>query len=149
MVSGSVASLASFAALLLGGRAQSGQALAPVNAPSHWLWGDVALHCDGPSLRYTLVGFAVHHLSSMFWGTVHALVFGGGSKPPRLLLGEAALTTGVAAWVDLRGVPHRLAPGFQRRLSASALAGVYVFFALGLAAGNRLAARGQTRRPLH
>ena len=145
VVSGSVASLGSLAVLALRGRAEAGKALGPVNAPSHWLWGDVALRRDGASLRYTAVGFIVHHLSSMFWGAMHASVFGTAPKPAAVQLGEAALTTAFAAWVDLRMVPRRLAPGFERRLSSPGLAGVYLVFALGLAAGHGLAARQQAR----
>ena len=49
--------------------------------------------------------------------------------------------TAVAAWVDLRLVPHRLTPGFQRRLSSRSLLMVYTLFGMGLAAGSYLAKR--------
>lgn len=146
VVSGGVASLASLAVLAVRGRREAGRALGPVNAPSHWLWGDVALHRDGASLRYTAVGLIVHHLSSMFWGAVHAATFGVRRQPLPALLRDAALTTVLAAWVDLRLVPRRLRPGFERRLSSPGLAGVYLLFALGLAAGHGLAARQRQRR---
>ncbi len=146
VISGGVASVASAAALVLRGRSEAGAAPAPVNAPSHWVWGDRALHRDGLSLRYTAVGFAVHHLSSMFWGAVHARAFGLGPKSVRAELRNALLTTAFAAWVDLRLVPHRLTPGFQRRLSAGGLAAVYVLFGLGLAAGNAWATRLRSGR---
>jgi len=146
VVSGGVASLTSLAVLAARGRSEAGRALGPVNAPSHWLWGDAALHRDGASLRYTAVGFVVHHLSSMFWGAVHAAAFGVRRQTAPTLLRDAAVTTALAAWVDLRLVPRRLRPGFERRLSSPGLAGVYLLFALGLAAGHGLAARQQRRR---
>jgi len=146
VVSGAAASLASAAVLVLRGRTETGAAPAAVNAPSHWVWGDRALHRDGLSLRYTAVGFAVHHLSSMFWGVLHACAFGLAPQPPRVELRRAALTTAVAAWVDLRLVPHRLAPGFEQRLSTRGLMAVYALFALGLAAGHASAARLRSRR---
>lgn len=149
VVSGSLASLASLAVLALRGHAEVGTAPGPVNAPSHWLWGDRALHRDGFSLRYTATGFAVHHLSSMFWGVVHARVFGTGPKSAATALRNALLTTAFAAWVDLQLVPHRLTPGFERRLSPAGLAGVYALFGLGLAAGSIAAARLQSARGRH
>lgn len=146
VVSGSLASLASLAVLALGGRAEAGMAPAPVNAPSHWVWGDGALHRDGFSLRYTAVGFVVHHLSSLFWGAVHARVFGNEPKPAAAELRNALLTTAFAAWIDLRVVPHRLTPGFERRLSPATLGAVYLLFGLGLAAGSGAAARLRSAR---
>jgi hypothetical protein len=146
VVSGGVASLVSLAGLALFGRAETGRAFGPVNAPSHWLWGDVALRNDGASFRYTAIGVVVHHLSSMFWGAVHAGVFGVLRQPPPALLRDAALTTAFAAWVDLRLVPRRLGPGFEGRLSSPGLGGVYLLFALGLAGGHHLAARRQDSR---
>lgn len=146
VVSGSAGSLASLALLALRGNSESGRALAPVNAPSHWVWGDRALRRDHASVRYTLVGLGVHHASSIFWGVVHARVFGSGLKSAHVELRNALLTGALAAWVDLRVVPHRLTPGFQRRLSPPGLLLVYLSFALGLAAGSRAAARLQRRR---
>lgn len=132
--------------LMVRGHAEAGTAPGPVNAPSHWVWGDRALHRDGVSLRYTATGFAVHHLSSMFWGVVHARTFGTAPKGTVKALRDALLTTAFAAWVDLRVVPHRLTPGFEHRLSPAALAAVYALFALGLAAGSAAAARLQSAR---
>lgn len=148
VVSGTIASLASLAALALRGRAEAGRALGPVNAPSHWIWGDRALRRDGASLRYTAVGFAVHHLSSMFWGLVHARIFGDRPQTAARAARDALLTTVFAAWVDLRLVPHRLTPGFQKRLSPAGLVAVYALFGAGLALGNRLAARMVSGRRL-
>lgn len=146
VVSGSVASVASAAALIW--RRRHVRTFAPVNAPSHWLWGDVALRHQRASLRYTAVGFAIHHLSSMFWGTLHAAVFGVQPTATLTALRQAALTAAFAAWVDLRLVPHRLTPGFQHHLSRSGLAAVYALFAAGLAGGHALATRTRSlRRP--
>lgn len=138
---GSFASLTSLAALALGSRRENGSAWASLNAPSHWLWGQPALRQDGPSLRYTATGLLIHHLSAGFWGVMHEKVLGGYGKGLPNLLRDAALTTAVAAAVDLRLVPHRLTPGFQRRLSAPSLVAVYTLFALGLVAGSYLVGR--------
>lgn len=143
MIAGGIAGLTSLAVLALGGRLERGRPWGPVNAPSHWVWGDPALRQDGPSPRYTATGLIVHQLAAAFWGVLHELLLGhrGKAKDPRLLLRDAAVTTAVAAVVDLRLVPHRLTPGFEHRLSAPGLVGVYSLFALGLALGSHLANR--------
>jgi hypothetical protein len=51
-----------------------------------------------------------------------------------VLLGAAA-TSAAACFVDFRLTPHRFTPGYEHRLSDSALAAVYAAFAVGLAAG--------------
>lgn len=142
-VTGSVASLTSLAALALLGRAENGSPWGPTNAPSHWIWGNVALRQDGPSVRFTVTALVIHHLCSVFWGALHEKLLrtrGATQANPRGL-GEAALTAATAAWVDLCVVPHRVTPGFQRRLSRSGLAIVYALFGLGLAAGSYVANR--------
>lgn len=145
---GSLASLASLAALMLGSRAEKDGPWASVNAPSHWLWGNRALRQDGASMRYTALGLLIHHLSASFWAVLHQKLAGTEERPESTpaVLGKAALTTAVAAWVDLRLVPHRLTPGFQCRLSPARLAGVYLLFWMGLAAGSHLAGRRRACR---
>ena len=148
LIVGSFASLTSLAAMVLRSRAENGTPWASVNAPSHWVWGNIALRQDGRSLRYTALGLAIHHASAGFWGMLHEklLCSDGVVKADGRLLAAAALTTAVAAWVDLRLVPHRLTPGFQRRLSSPSLLAVYALFGIGLAAGSYLANR-QLRDP--
>lgn len=143
MITGGVAGLASLALLALGGRLEQGRPWGPVNAPSHWIWGDRALRQDDPSPRYTATGLVVHQLAAAFWGVLHELFLGRPEKArePRILLRDAAVTTTVAAVVDLSLVPHRLTPGFQHRLSIPGLVGVYSLFGLGIALGSYLAGR--------
>src|SRR4051812_23476503 len=74
VASGSLASVLSTVALLWLGQRQSSSALAPVNAISHWLWGDSALRQDGADARHTLLGYGTHHVSSVLWALVHAAV---------------------------------------------------------------------------
>lgn len=143
LIVGSFASLTSLAAMVLRSRAENGTPWASVNAPSHWVWGNPALREDERSLRYTALGLVIHHASAGFWGMLHEklLCSDGAAKVDARLLATAALTTSVAAWVDLRLVPHRLTPGFQRRLSPFSLLAVYALFGVGLAAGSYLVNR--------
>src|SRR5690606_17252754 len=66
-VSGSLASLASTAALAVAGSRDCRNTFAPVNAISHWIWRDKAIRKNRPSLRYTGTGYVIHHMASIFW----------------------------------------------------------------------------------
>lgn len=144
--SGGAAAAASLAMLALCGRRSIGSAVAPINAPSHIFWGDIALRKNRASLRYTLPGLALHVGSALFWGVLYEKF---AAPPPgagtAATLRNAGLATAGAALVDLRLVPARLTPGFERRLSTVGLLLTYGAFALGLAAGGHAAA--QRRRP--
>lgn len=144
-IAGSVASVASAAALVVAGRHENGHAAAPVNAISHWIWDRPALYKNRPSLRHTLVGYLVHHGASIFWGTLHARAWGcrPQAKEPGPAVAGAAAAAAVACFVDYRLTPRRLTPGFEHRLSLKSMTAVYVCFALGLALGSILAADRQ------
>ena len=144
---GSVASLLSAAVLAACGRAETGRWTAAINAPSHWLWGRRALRTDAADLRHTLLGAMIHHASSVFWAVFYEMLQ---SRRQRLTassaMADAAMVSAAAALVDLRLVPERLTPGFERRLSPGSLAWVYAGFAAGLAVGGLMLLRSGTRR---
>lgn len=134
-VAGTLPSILSTAALIVRGRRDAGSAIAPLNAPSHWLFGDEALRSDRPSIRHTLNGLLIHHGSSMLWGALYDQLF---CRSPRKksvaeLTAGAAGVTALAALVDLKLVPERLTPGFEHRLSRTSLLLTYGAFAAGLA----------------
>lgn len=142
MLPGSVASVLSLAALALAGRAGGGSAAGAVNAPSHWLHGDRALRCDAATPRYTLVGIAIHHVSSLWWAAIHQVLNICRHRPtPTSAVADAAVVAALAAVVDLWCVPRRLTPGFERRLSSRRLTAVYAAFGIGLAVGSIVAGR--------
>lgn len=145
--SGGAAAAGSLAMLALCGYRTTGSALGSINAPSYIVWGDVALRKNRASLRYTLPGVALHVGSALFWAVLYEklLAPAAGASPSRTL-GTAAVATAGAAVVDLRIVPDRLTPGFERRLSRAGLGLVYATFALGLALGGHAAARRRARR---
>jgi hypothetical protein len=143
LVAGTFASVLSAAALAAFGRRQAGSAAAPINAVSHWLWGDAALRTDRPTLRHTLVGVVVHEIAAVFWAVLHARAWGQrpeAKRPVPAVVGAAA-ATGIACFVDYQLTPKRLTPGFEHRLNRPAMAGVYACFALGLALGSIAAGR--------
>lgn len=137
-VSGTLAALFSGAALAWAGRCQDAAPAAPLNATSHWLWGDRALRKDRLTWRHTLAGYLIHHIAATLWATLHARVWGQQPQAakPVPAAASAAVTAATACLVDFRLTPRRLTPGFEHRLSRPALAGVYACFALGLALGS-------------
>ena len=133
VLSGTWASILSTLALAARGRSESG-ALAPINAVSHWYWGDHATREDRPSLKYTVPGYLTHHATSVFWAVLFEKTFGGAlsGRPARTFAASAATAT-VACFVDYQLTPKRLTPGFEHRLSKTSLFLVYAAFAAGLA----------------
>jgi hypothetical protein len=138
VISGGAAGVASTAALALRGRRENGSAYAPINAPSHVLYGDRALMKNAATWRYTGAGGAIQLGSAWFWGVLHERLHGHvAERGLGAALAAAACTTALAAVVDLVVVPKRLTPGWERRLSPRSVALVYGAFGLGLALGSR------------
>jgi hypothetical protein len=139
LVSGTCAALFSAGYLALAGW-RRGETAAPLNAVSHWFFGDRSLHADEPSLMYTLSGYLTHHAASVFWGVLHAKAWGGReqAKQPLPAIAGAVAAAGVANFVDYQLTPKRLTPGFEHRLGKPEMLNVYACFALGLAVGSML-----------
>jgi hypothetical protein len=139
LVGGSAASALSTLALAAGGQRDSGSPCAPTNAISHWIWKDEAFSAHRPDLKHTLLGYLIHHGSSVFWATLHAKVFGrrGLSEDPTRLMTAALLSSAVACFVDYKLTPPRLQPGFEKHLSTTSMVAVYASFGLGLGLAQR------------
>jgi len=136
-VAGTTASLLSTLALLALGRRQAGSAAAPLNAASHWLWDEEALHADRPSWRHTLVGYLTQHAASVLWATLYARVVGPREEAKRLpnaIAGGIALSA-AAYVVDYTVTPKRLTPGYEHRLDGRGMFAVYAALAAGFALG--------------
>lgn len=144
-LSGLLPSALSVVTLLLRGKGDAGTAVAPLNAPSHWLFGSEALRADRPSWRHTLSGILIHHGSSMLWGALYSQFFcqEGKKRSVAELSAGAVGVTAIAALVDLKLVPPRLTPGFEHRLSRQSLWLTYGSFAAGLALTGILYSRRQ------
>jgi hypothetical protein len=143
LVSGTLAGLFSAVALAWAGKRENGSAVAPVNAESHWLWGNEALQEDRPTLRHTLTGILTHQMSTVFWATLYAMARGKRHAPrgiPQALLGGIA-TSAAAAAIDYTLVPKRFTPGFEHRLSRGSMLGVFAAIAGGVALGSLLLRR--------
>jgi hypothetical protein len=147
-VSGTVAGLLSTAVLALSGQRQAGSAVAPINAVSHWLWGDESLHAQEPSLRHTLTGYVTNHLAAIFWAMLYSRAYGHRDEAKRLpqAMAGGVATSAIAYAVDYHVVPKRLTPGYEHRLSSGALLATYGALAAGLAVGALLLGAQRRRR---
>ena len=137
LLAGSLASIFLTAMMVLVGRRETGSAAAPINAVSHWAWGDEAFERQAADLSHTGVGYLTHHSAATFWATSYAAL--ASQTPalrtvPGLLLGAGA-TSGIAYVADFKLTPRRFTPGYEHRLSTEALVAVYAALAVGLAAG--------------
>lgn len=140
LLTGTAASLASAAALALLAKAEGKGALQPTNATSHWLHGKQAARCDTLDATHTLVGFATHWASAVFWALPFEFWRARRRAPSSgALLRGACITSAVAAAVDYGITPKRLTPGWELVLSKRSLVLTYGALALGLAAGAKLA----------
>jgi formate-dependent nitrite reductase membrane component NrfD len=136
-VTGSLAGILSTAVLALAGARQNRSAAAPINAASHWIWGEESLREDRPTLRHTLLGYLTQHAASIFWAALYSRIYGHRPEAkqwPQALAG-AATTCAIAGVVDYMVVPKRLTPGYEHRLSTSAMVAVYAALAAGFALG--------------
>ncbi len=137
LLAGSLASVMSTAVLALAGRRESGSAAAPLNAVSHWYWGDEALRQNKADLAHTAAGYLTHHVAATFWSTLYAAL--ARDRPalrttPGVVVGAVA-TSATAYLVDFHFTPQRFTPGYEHRLSTGALLAVHAALAIGLAAG--------------
>jgi hypothetical protein len=140
LVTGTVAGLAAAAALALLARAVGKGALQPINATSHWLHGDNAGECDALDAGHTMIGFATHLASAVFWAL--PFEFWRARRRPAAagaLVRGACITSAVAAAVDYGITPKRFTPGWELVLGKRSLVAVYAALALGLVSGTKLA----------
>src|ERR1044072_3507961 len=135
LISGAARSLLSAAVLALCGHVENRRPAGPINGPSQWLFGKQAAWKRKPSVRHTLTGFAIHHLTATGWAFLHERTFGRDKERQSLptRLSRAATTAAVANFVDFQLTPERLQPGFNKQLSRKSLLAVYAAFAIGLA----------------
>lgn len=76
------------------------------------------------------------------WAGMHELLMPRKRKPKvARAVSSAVLVATVAYVVDYHVVPKRLTPGFEKRLSGTALAGIYATLAISLAVGSLLRER--------
>jgi hypothetical protein len=146
LVSGSIASILSTTVLATRGVAEVGSAVAPTNATSHWLWGESAYDEYRPTLKHTALGYLTHHASAIFWAFLLERALDRKHNPGTAeIIGSAAITTALAAFVDYELTPRRLRPGFETHLSRGSLVATFAAIGAGLAIGALLNRRHERR----
>ena len=141
--SGTLAGLASAAVLAVCGQIENRRAASALNGPSQWLWGERAAHERRATLRHTVPGMMIHHLTSIGWATLHEHRFDASAQRKSALRHgiEAAGTTALAYFVDYHLTPKRLQPGFEKHLGKTSFFAVYASFGAGLALATLLRSR--------
>src|SRR4051812_27481141 len=109
LVSGSAASVLSSLVLAWRGRREAQDGAAPLNGPSQWIWGTAAPYERGFSMRHTLVGYAIHHLASLFWAAIYEAARPE-TREALPTIAAAAGTAVTASFVDYQLTPQRLEP---------------------------------------
>ncbi len=138
-ISGSNAAVLSGVVLSLCSKIEEGSAAGALNGPSQWIWGEREAYTRRATARHTLVGYTIHHASSMLWALAYEHAFGrcrsraSARVPVPQILAEAAATAAVAYCVDYYVTPRRLRPGFRKHLGPGGMFASYAAFGLGLA----------------
>jgi hypothetical protein len=134
-VSSASASICSAVALSACSYIDEGSFAGGLNGPSQWLWGEAEAYTRAASVRHTVVGYAIHHITSVFWATFYERAFGepGEHKRPLRRCAEAALSATGAYVVDYYLTPPRLRPGFKKHVRPRSMFVIYGAFAVGLA----------------
>ena len=137
VVAGSLGGWLSTVALACLGPRQAGSAAAPINAVSHWLWGDESLRENRATWRHTLAGLLTQQAAAVLWATLYARIYGHREEAKRLpqAIAGGIATSAVAYVVDYTVTPKRLTPGYEHRLDGKGMLAVYAALALGFAAG--------------
>jgi hypothetical protein len=145
-VSGAAASIASALALLACGARENRHASAPINAVSHWVWDEDAVRQNRPSVRFTVLGYVIHHGAAVFWASLYEKFLARPDDSAARTLQKTALASAVACVVDFKFTPRRFTPGYERRLSKPSLFLVYGAFAIGMASAGLLKPRSEPER---
>lgn len=130
----------SLAAVALCGQVEDGDAISPVNAISHIVWGDEAYNERDLSWKYTGTGALLNDVSVGGWAYLHEWLYGKAQDEgdyKRSLLGGVLIAT-LAYVIDYHAVPKRLKPGFERHLQPKSLLVIYAVLALTLGLGGKL-----------
>jgi hypothetical protein len=137
------ATAATTAAVAACGALDDANAVAPLNAVSHIVWGDEAAEQDDPSLKYTASGATLNAAAIASCAAIYELGFGRAARRGNV---KAAIVGGIAtaalAYVtDYYVVPKRLTPGFEKRLSSPSMFVVYAALAASLPLASLMAGR--------
>jgi hypothetical protein len=122
----------------LAGQIEDSDAISPLNAISHIVWGDEAFKQSEPSLKYTGTALLLNDVSIAGWAYLHEWLFARARREGRgnvCALG-AVFVSALAYLADYHCVPERFKPGFERHLQPKSLVLIYLILALSLMASD-------------
>src|SRR5215207_2263125 len=70
LVSGTFAGVAASLALAACAKRENRSAAQPMNATSHWAYGDQAAHVTKADLTHTGLGYGTHHIAAVLWASL-------------------------------------------------------------------------------
>jgi hypothetical protein len=138
VIPGLLAGAALSAVLAARSRSEGGSAVAPLNAPTHLVRGERAVHDDQFRAETTVPGTLINLGAGVFWAGVMEVLFGRAlrGRGPGASLAAGAATSALVWLVDYHLIPHRLSPGFQETVSRQSLLAAHGAFALALGLGH-------------
>jgi hypothetical protein len=144
LLCGTGAGLASLAAITLLAKAEGRDPLRPVNASSHWLWGDDEARTARADLSRTGVGGATNFLAGMMWGGLFGIHLHRNRPEPVEMVRDGAVLGAIAGLLDYGLLPRRLSPGWELAISGRSVVLSMAATAAGAVVGG-LAARAADR----
>jgi hypothetical protein len=134
LITGSIVCGVTLAAAALCGARKNGNAVAPINATSHVLWGDEAARAGNLDAKHTISGVALNEGASVFWGAIYERAFGRRAEQGEwtAALAGGGVIAALAYLVDYHLVSRRLTPGWEHHLDGRSLLVVYVALAASL-----------------
>jgi hypothetical protein len=117
LLCGAGAALGSVAAIMVLAKAEGRPALGPVNASSHWLWGDEAGRSSEADLAHTGIGGATNIGAGLMWGGLLGAHLQRRRPSPTGIVRDGMVMGAIAALLDYGLLPRRLSPGWELVLS--------------------------------
>lgn len=140
MLCGAGAALASLGATAALARAEGKPALQPINASSHWLWGEAAGKHAEADVAHTGTGAVTNAAAGFFWGAILGSILHRRRPSPADILGYGIGVGAIAGMLDYGILPKRLTPGWELALSGRSVVLAMGAMTAGMVIGG-LAAR--------
>jgi hypothetical protein len=141
---GTGAALASVAAITALARVEGRDIRRPVNASSHWLWGDDAAWTAKTDLARTGIGGATNLLAGFMWGALFGAYLHLRRPEPVGIVRDGVVLGGLAGLLDYGLLPRRLSPGWELALSSRSVVLSMAAMATGAVLGGLAAHASET-----
>src|SRR3954470_20558523 len=127
MATGTFAAAGTTVAVAACGQWENNDAIGPLDAVSHIIWGEEAFAANEFDVKHTLAGVALNAAAVFSWAVIHELLVGEQADRGDVvscLIGGLAVSA-LAYVTDYYIVPKRLTPGFEEKLSGGSLCLIY------------------------